>query len=259
MVVYHLTIRLSSVHRLTPTTMLCILLCMENTLPRLYVLTCAPKDRGHEAEKALDSACVSSESDRIVVTTQPNPIDQDSFRGTVLLFDSEEINISKWWGLGMDYIRSNRPDNDPFDVLIIESDARMSEEDVDHIRHIMRKNNCVMGGADWKELLPPDGLLIRRDNTRHDVDARLPGVAYIIAGVWSALKHDLQYRFWNAAVKIEWLARTNGGTVLVGGTTVEHTGHVTSGGLVGDIAQFAAEDVIKFKEEWGATPHDGGI
>ena len=222
----------------------------------LYGITCAPADRSVEAEQVLIEAGVDSDK-AFLVTTQPNPVPPSDFYGTVILFDSEEINISKWWDLGMEHIRSLN--DGTFDVLLIESDARMSSEDVVTVRAAMRDNNCVMAGSDWNNLLGPGVNHIRRDNSRWHTNGRIPGVAYIFAGEVEELRHNPEMRFWYADDWLEWVARVNGGTILVGGTTVEHTGHVTNGGLPEPIATYAREDLVKFVERWGGSPHDGGI
>lgn len=222
----------------------------------LYGITCAPADRVIEAQQALQHAGVEADH-AVLVTTQPNPVGSEDFYGTVILFDSDEINISKWWDLGMEYIRGLN--DGPFDVLLIESDAHMTKEDVNYIRTTMREHDCVIGGADWKNLLRPNEVKIRRDNTRWDVVGRIPGVAYIFAGEVPELRHNPEMRFWYADDWMVWLAQSIGGSILVGGTTVEHTGHVTKGGLPEPIATYAREDLVKFVEHWGGSPHDGGI
>lgn len=232
-------------------------------MPDLYVITCAPASRYAEALEAIVTTGVGFDK-ACIVTTQPDPIDYYEIPGSVLLFDSEEINISKWWDYGVQEIKAGRDlegidPEEPFDILIIESDARISAEDLDVVRTAMREHGCVMAGADWQGLLDRGQVKVRRDNSAWDVRGRIPGVAYVYAGECEAMQHNPEMRFWYADDWMEWIARTNGGTVLVGGTTVTHTGNVTNGGLTGVIAQYAAEDLVKFEQHWGGSPHNGGI
>lgn len=229
-------------------------------MPDLWTLTCAPASRAIEVQLLFDR--VGFEDKCVVVTTQPDPI-RYSDGNHLLLFDDTEINISKWWTLGLDYIdRMNEGNPDPYDILVIESDGRMSFEDVDFTRKVMREENCVMAGADWHHILPEGQHKVRRDNSRwigstgRADQSRLPGMALVVAGE-AHLRHDPEFRWWLADDDFEWTARVNGGTVLVSGPNFYHEG--TQGPLTGERLKAFREDEGKFLRKWGGLPDRGGI
>ena len=192
---------------------------------------------------------------RVLITTEPDPI--TVFPGTVLKYHGTDINISKWWTIGLEFIDSFYPsEHDIWDVLLIETDARMSVQDVETVREHMRTLDCVQAGADWLNVLQGKPYYVRRDNSAWIPEGRMPGIASVIAGE-AGIRHDPEFRWWLADDDFEWQHRVGGGTVLVGGTTVVHTG--TQGPLTGERLQAWEEDQIKFRAKWGGFPSTGGI
>jgi RNAse (barnase) inhibitor barstar len=227
-----------------------------HTDPDLWILTCAPGHRADEAAQLFDNLGMTP---GVLVTTQPDPV-PFNFQPEVevLLFDSEEINISKWWTLGLDHIASQYAD-DPdakWDVLLVETDTYITLEHADRMRRLMREQECVMAGADFYHVMPDMPFKVRRDNSVWRHEGRCIGLAQMLVGE-AGLRHDPEFRWWLADDDFEWQARVNGGTILVGGLDVTHKG--TQGPLTGERLIAWEEDQIKFKEKWGALPADGGI
>lgn len=229
-------------------------------MPDLWVLTCAPRSRVRETLELFDSLGTPTHR-RVVVTTQPDPV--RVFPGNVIVYPDTDINISKWWTLGLEHIASHYPsEHDIWDVLIIESDARMTPADVETVRDHMRVHDAVMAGADWRHVLNGKPYHVRRDNRSWIPDptaadaGRIPGIACVIAGE-IGIRHDTDFRWWLADDDFEWQHRVNGGTVLVGGTTVWHVG--TQGPLQGERLQAWNEDQAKFLRKWGGMPGTGGV
>ena len=242
----------------------------------LWALTVAPASRVEEALEAFEFAGIPVNR-RVIVTTQPDPITEDQLNGEhLLLFDDTEINISKWWNLGWEYIDGgwqgppviddeeqtitfgpwHGSEDEEWDVLLIESDARMSAEDVAIVRSELRHyKDVALAGADWKGLLTDGQPKIRRDNTAWNLHGRIPGIAFIVRGELG-LRHDPEFRWWLADDDFEWQARVSGGTMLVPGTTVTH-GH--SRPLEGDRLTAWNEDQAKFLAKWGGVPAQGGV
>ena len=179
----------------------------------LWAMSVAPAIRLAEVTEAFESTGISS--DRwVLVTTLPSPIDQEDFPGKVFFFFSEEINISKWWNLAEDYIQGANDIRSigeyKWDVLLIESDARMTPEDIETVRTVMREENCIMAGADWKGLLTDGQQKVRRDNSRWRVDGRLPGTCHVFAGE-AGLRHDPEFRWFLSDDDWVWNHQSNGG------------------------------------------------
>lgn len=222
----------------------------------LWILTCAPGSRADEAAALLTALGTPA----VLVTTQPDPVPFDFMPGVdVLLFDSTEINISKWWTLGLDHIAAQYAD-DPdakWDVLLVETDAAILIEHVNLMRRVMRDQDCVMAGADFFRVMPDQALKVRRDNSAWLPEGRCIGFAQVVAGE-TGLRHDPEFRWWLADDDFEWQHRVNGGTVFIGGGIgVAHVG--TQGPLTGERLQAWQEDEPKFEAKWGGLPRNGGI
>lgn len=239
----------------------------KSDLPDLWVLTTAPGSRVNEVVSLLEDL---NSFNNVVVTNPPDEIPKnfllESFipSAKVISTESDEFNISKWWDFGLDFIAGIYPDGEAYDVLMIESDARMSKEDIDTVRISMREHNAVLAAADWQNCLEPGEVKVRRDNSvwiaegKEAWQSRLPGMAMIAAGEAGVrIPEETNYRFWFADDDREWLSRISGGTVLVGGTTILHNG--TQGPLRGNLLRYAEEDKERFLAYWGGLPENGGI
>jgi hypothetical protein len=230
--------------------------------PDLWVMTCAPASRQEEVEKALDFAGVPRDH-CVLVTTQPDPITE--FDGHLLLFDSEEINLSKWWNLALDHIEKQQSidvgggkfsavEINPYDVVWLSSDVLFHPNDIEWTRHVMREEDCIMAGPDWHGSLPAGDRLIRRDNTKHELVTRIPGIAFVIAGE-TGIRADEEFRWWLADDDFEWTHRVNGGTVLIADASLMHL----TGGHPLDSQRLVAwhEDLEKFRTKWNDDPFHG--
>lgn len=183
----------------------------------MWVLTPAPGRRQGEVEDLWASLGIDRDY-RVVVTTEPDPIER--IDGHLVKVDSPELNISKWWTAGLDYIAKNS--YGPYNVLLIESDARISRDDLDQLNHVLNNSDAVMAGADWHGTL--ESGQVHYNTSRGPVPAhlRLPGVCLLVKGELG-LRHDPSITFYFADDDFEWQHRANGGTALVGGTTVLHS------------------------------------
>lgn len=226
----------------------------------LWLLTVAQAERVAEVESLIDSMGLPKNRN-VVVAHHPTFLRTD--KAEVVDYEGEEFNISKWWDAGLDFIyKKYRNSVEEFDILVIESDVRMTREDVDHVREVMRAHDCAMAGPDWQGCLASNEVKVRRDNSvwvsegKEPWQSRLPGMGVVIAGELELDHEPLYPRFWFADDHFEWTARENGGTVLVGGTTLHHTG--TQGPLTGELKKYAEEDERDFELYWEGLPNFGG-
>jgi hypothetical protein len=223
--------------------------------PDLWVLACAPGSRTDEANDLFNSLGTPLDR-RVLVTTFPDPV--TNFEGALLLYPDVDINISKWWNLGLEWI-AEQYDTNPdarWDVVVAETDARMKPEDVDTLRTLMRSTGAVMAGGDWENTLSEDTpQYYRTDNLSAPV-GRIPGIMKVVAGE-TGIRHDTALRWWLADDDYEWEHRISGGTLLVRGIGVEHTG--TQGPLTGERLQAWKEDQVRFFDKWGGMPGTNGI
>lgn len=211
-----------------------------------WVVTTAPKSRLPDV-LACFAEMEHDPGHSVVVTTAPDPIPTEDVDAYVVHFGSEEFNISKWWSAGLDFIAAHAETR--YNVLLVESDVRIGPDAVQALATALRSTQVGMVGADWQHSLAPGDLHIHHDRVTINQAHRLPGVALMVRGELG-IRHDPQFRWWFADDDFEWQHRFYG-TALVGGTTLSHAGTTP---LVGELAQWAAEDGERFRVKWGAMP-----
>jgi len=212
-----------------------------------WLLTPAPRGREDDVNALHATAGVPADR-RVVVTTQPHPI-TGGVDANLLLFDRTEHNIAHWWNLGLDWIDAHT-DGQPYEVLCAESDVRISASDVETLAQTLRHHDLAMVGADWFGTLAPGHVHINTTQAPVPQHLRLPGVALMVAGELG-MRRDPDFRWWFNDDAAEWTARANGGTGLVGGTTLQHVGTTP---LVGDLHTWSIEDGQKFIAKYGSMP-----
>lgn len=222
--------------------------------PELWVLAVAPGSRTTEAVELFDSLGTPINR-RVLVTTMPDPVTE--FEGKLIVYPETDLNISTWWNLGLDWIAQRHIlSGEKWDVLVAETDARMSAPDVEELRAKMRDSGATMAGGDWEHTLPEYTEQVHRKSNDSLPIGRIPGIMKVVAGE-TGIRHDPQFRWWLADDDYEWQHRVQGGTLLVSGIRVVHTG--TQGPLTGDRLRFWEEDQDKFYIKWGGLPATNGI
>lgn len=184
----------------------------------------------------------------VVVTTQPNPIQiDDMFDLTehVVLFNSTEINISKWWNLGLDYI--SKLAEQEHEVLCLTSDYVGDTYSVCKLSDFLRSYNLAMAG-------PGHHFPQHRIFNLHDVRTppeRVPGACWMLAGE-TKLRADEEFRWWYSDDDLEMQARRYSAVGVVPGTALVSTAGDTP--LDEKRAIWAQEDRQKFIRKWGKEP-----
>ncbi len=185
----------------------------------------------------------------VVVTTLPELIEPDDLSGVTLLESPEpEVNTSRWWNTGLDWIEQHHEPG-PYDVLCMEADVRIEWSTLARLRMVLRNYNLAMVGADCH------GVVTTAVETRYDLDPwteehSIPGGCMLVAGELG-LRFDEQFRWCCAAEDFEWQHRKAAGTGLVRGLTIEHGPRRP---LTGERAEHAEEDRQRFVAKWGGPP-----
>lgn len=183
-----------------------------------------------------------------MVATLPNPLtprDLGDLAGHVVLFESEEPAISKWWNAGLDYIRDRAAPQ--YEVLAISSDYVGNDRSVNALAVFLRQNNLTMVGPDHHSNLP--SRIFRIADRRH-CQARVPGGCWMIAGE-SGLRVDESFRWWYSDDDFEMQARQVSGSGVVAGTGLVAEADTPMSELK---QQWAREDRPKFAAKWGQEP-----
>lgn len=204
--------------------------------PRLADLRDSLAHLGHPADRT------------VVTTTLPEPVLIADIDAAQVLVNTEPgINISCWWNRGLDWIA--RRQAGPYNVLLMESDVRITSGTLAELTHVLRTHDVAMAGADWLHALQPGQVEIRHDLEPAAAAHRIPGICMLVRGELG-LRFDEEFRWWYADDDFEWQHRKTGGTALVGGTSLHHpAGHQ----LDGERAVYAVEDHAKFVAKWGST------
>ena len=185
----------------------------------------------------------------VVVATLPNPLtprDLGDLAGHVVLFESKEPAISKWWNAGTGL--HPRPRSTPIRSAW-PSPATMSATTVpwNALAVFLRQNNLTMVGPDHHSNLP--SRIFRIADRRH-CQARVPGGCWMIAGE-SGLRVDESFRWWYSDDDFEMQARQVSGSGVVAGTGLVAEADTPMSELK---QQWAREDRPKFAAKWGQEP-----
>lgn len=220
------------------------------TCPDVWILTTAPASRAQDVKECHKLSGIKPEF-RVVVTTQPNPLEQAQVDGHLVHFDSDELNISKWWNAGLRYIRSQYkdPQSADFHILIAEADIRINGKDIARMSTHLDLLDMAVAGANWYDLPLEEGEYLVSYTNKHwgeDERWRFPGVGFLIDGSLM-LEFDERFRWWYADCDMLFQHREFGGSVLVGGTSMKHTGTTV---MDAQRLQMASEDKIKFMNKW---------
>lgn len=181
----------------------------------------------------------------VVVTNGPDPIREEELPdGIVLITDpASDINISRWWNIGLSWIDSVEPD--PYHVLVMNADARIGPDGVAMLSYELSRSPAVMigphrsSGSYFETRAEPMGLHLR-----------LPGYCFMLDST-AGLRADERFRWWCGDDDLEWQARQAGGTLLIGPVRFKHLGDGAPKGKLRDIAR---DDLWRFQDKWSVRP-----
>lgn len=168
--------------------------------------------------------------------------------GLPMLYEPEAPNISAMWNLGLDCLSEAFP-REAYDVAIVNDDAVVPPHWFDHLSY-MTTVSAAAACVDQHHRLDVPALHLEPGPV--DLRVRLTGFAFILDGT-KGIRADEDMRWWYSDDALDWTARTMGGTLVLPGEPVQHP---EGGGtpIVGELADFAAEDRQRFIEKWGQAP-----
>lgn len=188
----------------------------------------------------------------VVVTNGQHPITEHEVDVAQVIQAGMDINISRWWNLGLDWIEEQE-DGHPHHVLILNADARIKPEGVARLSYALDTNpGYVMAG-------PKAGVGIERETRPGPlgVHVRVPGWCFMLnmqaidSDTGGPFRIDERFLYWCGDDDVEWRARAAGGTLRVGRIECAHLG---DGVPRGDLARLAREDLARFEEKWRTRP-----
>jgi hypothetical protein len=163
-----------------------------------------------------------------------------------IIGDIKEINISRWWMLGLYNVRltATHLGLPAWDVAILNDDCLPDFGWFDRVSTAMRRDGsyAACSGTSGHKLTVPQPV---------NLWYRMTGWAFIVAGE-SDLRPDSRQRWWYSDDAIDWRARKMGGMTMVASGLVPH--FHPNGQMTPELQVVAAEDRQRFIESWGEAP-----
>lgn len=163
--------------------------------------------------------------------------------------DAQPRNISRWWNRGLDAVHEvQRWVDDEYVVAVLNDDLVLPP------RFVRRLAAAIVdtGAA----VAYPDQHGFGQDQLHTYVGPislyrRMTGYAFALRGS-ANIRADETLQWWYGDDDIDWTARQRGGSVLVGGLTVQHL--CPNQTTVGELQVQAGLDRGRFEAKWGRTP-----
>lgn len=212
---------------------------------RLRYAVITTRDRPGEFARCLTA--IGEQVDGLVCVAHMEPSYIEAWDSGVIFYDEDPPNISRMWNLGLEAV-AKLADGQPYDVAVLNDDAIVPPDWFERITEGMHLYGAVAGSADQHGRVPAGLRLLNNKPAADDLLIRMSGFAFILDGT-AGLSLDEQFQWWAGDRDLEMVARTRGGTVLVGGCPVEHL-HPNST-TIGELARIAGEDMERFRVKWG--------
>lgn len=157
-------------------------------------------------------------------------------------------NLSRLWNVGLKYVRDVTDSDEQYYVAVLNDDLVLSPQFITTIAREMRRTGAAVGYPDQHAR---GANLLLTDVRPYPLQLRMTGYAFVLRGS-AAIFADETIKWWYGDNDIEWQARSKGGTLMVGGISVNHlTPDQTT---VGVLAEQAGRDRETFIKKWGMAP-----
>ncbi len=161
-----------------------------------------------------------------------------------------ELNISKWWNLGLTLIESRMTaQNVPqWNVVVLNDDVIVPPGWVLAVTTAMRETGAAAGcsggsAVPWQVLHTEPGPV--------GLVTRMKGFAFILAGE-KGIRADEKLRWYFSDDHVDWMARRLGGMVMIPGMGVEHL-HPNAQ-MTAELQATVPNDAAHFYSYWGQRP-----
>jgi GT2 family glycosyltransferase len=168
----------------------------------------------------------------------------------VLTVLPEDINISRWWNGGLDFLELkhtlDEDTGDKYDVAILNDDTIVPEGWFDAVAGKMREMRAVAacsGGSGMPVLHTHSGPV--------PLHTRMQGFAFVLAGE-QGLRADEQFRWYCGDDDLGWRAAQAGGMVMIPGFHVQHL--YPNAQVTPEIHELIAKDMQSFVDKWKTRP-----
>ena len=160
-----------------------------------------------------------------------------------------ELNISKWWNLGLTLLESRAKalSMKKWDVIILNDDVIVPPGWVAAVSEGMRAAGAAAGcsGA------PGPHTVVHHQPGPVGLATRMVGYAFILAGE-KGVRANEQLRWYFSDDHVDWMARRAGGMAMIPGYPVDHL--YPNAQMSGELHATVPEDAARFAAYWGMRP-----
>jgi hypothetical protein len=191
----------------------------------------------------------------LVIWTNPrqeHPWETPPFQNLKIIYHIDclqEINISRWFNTGLNYIEGYIVDAlGKWDVAILNDDAIVPEGWFDAVAGKMREMRAAAACSGGVATSMP---VLHTQPGPVNIHTRMYGPAFIVAGELG-LRANEELKWWFTDDWMDWESRKLGGMVMIPGFQVQHL-H-PNGQMTGELQEQISRDANKFKEIYGVMP-----
>lgn len=200
--------------------------------------------------------CINSvidQVDRIIVLDNlSNPaVDPEPWHGKVgvVSLPIDPPNISTLWNVGIALADASSP-TDAWDIAVLNSDVVVPPGWIDTLSTAMRSTTAVLAYPDQHG---GQQQILHTRAEPIDLRQRITGYAFMLRGE-TGQRFDESMAWWASDDDIDWVAREQGGALLVPGIPVEHRAPNVSTNERPELAAQAGRDMETFEKKWGKRP-----
>lgn len=169
---------------------------------------------------------------------------------TLLLDFEQPPNLARLWNLGIDWAEK-QADGREHAVAILNDDVVLPPLFLDYMTSALEQTGAAAAFPDQHGR--GHGLLHRTLRGPVPLRERMTGYAFVLRG-GIGLRADEWLRWWFGDDDLEWQALERGGTVLVGGISVQHLHPDESTRTRPELEAQTHRDRQAFLAKWGSAP-----
>jgi hypothetical protein len=166
------------------------------------------------------------------------------------LIREPDLNISKWWNLGLALVESKVREwgGKQWNVAILNDDTIVPAGWMDAVSSAMREENAAAACSGG---MATPYRVIHKEPGPVGLTTRMQGFGFVLAGE-KGVRANEQLRWYFSDDHVDWMARRLGGMVMIPGFPVNHL--YPNGQVTPQIQEVIAEDAALFHAFWGQRP-----
>lgn len=163
--------------------------------------------------------------------------------------EEQPPNLSRLWNIGLDWAEE-RAGGEPYAVAVLNDDLILPTGFMHRMAAVIERTGAAVAFPDQHGR---GHDLFRTEPGPVPLAQRMTGYCFVLNGK-TGLRADEHLRWWFGDDDLEWQAHRAGGTVLVGGVTVQHLHPDESTAANPELQAQAERDRAAFVAKWGQAP-----